>query len=30
MITGMIWSQIDKILIHIASSLFMIFIGYIL
>ena len=30
MITGMVWSQMDKILMHIAYSYFMSFMGYIL
>ena len=30
MIAGMVWSQMAKILIHIASLPFMIFTGYIL
>ena len=30
MITGMVWSQMDKILIHIASLYLMNFMGYIL
>ena len=30
MITGMVWSQMDKILMHIASLYLMSFMGYIL